>query len=406
MCMGQIADVKRVKSGNRNTRVEVLRLVAIAGISIFHVFTPWFWVLTHPSVPPAAEHVQAATALASVTVHASWPLVWILGLIAILGSWGNHIFYMISAFYLLPSMVQKVGSRGYWSAQLRANLHRCSIVLGVVVLYASLVVIASRFVSIPGVGTWSWIGPSLEFVWLYILFISLAPIWAVVVNHFADNRLAHAFLLLLVVVTYVINCYIAFVNQGDIAQRGLLNWRKLMSAVTYLISFAVAGVIGVIMRRKQVLHKCQTWTSSSFWCKALLGLLLIMTLITGVWARLGRVDLLYDLSFKSTSLLAFLLAVTALLACALNSGAQYAGTSLVKVVKVLASGILGFYVVQALSYGLWNPLCTRFLSDALGSGRYVRFLLAGALFAFVFALLVVLFDCLVRKPLFRIVGLK
>ncbi|OZG50654.1 acyltransferase family protein [Bombiscardovia coagulans] len=392
---------------HRNIRVEALRLTAIAGISIFHVFTPWFWGMTHMGVTPGPEHVVVSSALANSSLPIPWLLLWGMGVIALLGSWGNHVFYMISGFYMLPNMVRQVGSRGYWLDQFKAGLRRCLLVVSTVAVYAILMLLVDHFVlRIPAAGTIFWIGPGLEFVWLYLIFVILAPIWAVAVRHFGDNKWAQVLFLLLVLGIYIVNVYIAFMEQGDPVQRGLFNWRKQMSAVTYMVSYAVAGVLGVYVHKKHSTVQSSKWVTSGFWRNILFCLMVVVIGITGVWAGLGRTDLLYSLSFKSTSILAFLLALAALLTCALKQNLGFAHLKLSKVIQSLASGILGFYIVQSLSNSLWDPYCARILGGMVQQGLYGRFLLVGIVFALFFALLVSLIDRLVRQPLFRSIGLS
>ena len=51
----------------------------------------------------------------------------------------------------------------------------------------------------------------------------------------------------LVACVFAVNAYIAFVSPGD-EVRGLLEWRKLMSAVSYLVSFLAGGALGELRR--------------------------------------------------------------------------------------------------------------------------------------------------------------
>ncbi|BDR53481.1 hypothetical protein KIM372_13880 [Bombiscardovia nodaiensis] len=409
----------------RNIRVEALRLAAIVGISVFHVFTPWFFWATHPSIALKPAGLDLAPGFIIMLTNAGWPL-WVLGLVALLGAWGNHIFYMISAFYLVPAMAEQVGTPGYWRKQWKASLHRCAAVLAAVVFYALLALIFSRLVrSIPGVGSWDWIGPGLEFIWLYLLFILLAPVWAWLVRRWEGQGWARGLLLLFAGAVYALNFYIAFISQGDTGQRGLLDWRKQMSAVTYLLSFMLAGALSWRVRRASARGESSRWASPRAWGYALSVILLVTVVITGVLV-LGRLPVvLYDLSFKSTSLLAFVLALAALFWCALSASAaaqtsraqacvqargrvhgQAQSRGLVgRTVTALASGILGFYIVQSLTYTLWDPFCARLLTWAIRTGASVRLLAVGAFFALAFVLVVTLFDRLVRQPLMRKLGL-
>ncbi|RBP99233.1 hypothetical protein CRD59_04965 [Bifidobacterium xylocopae] len=391
--------------------MEALRLAAIAGISVFHVFSPWFWAATHPAAVDPSDALPALV-VSALPNRPGWAL-WLLGLIALLGSWGNHVFYMISAWYLVPGMASQADSPGYWRSQLLAGVRRCLPVLATIALYALLLVAANaRFHTLPAAGRLQWVGPGLEFVWLYMLFVLLAPAWAWLLRRCSGSGWARACGVLLLVAVQVLNGYIAFVNQGDTAARGLLDWRKQMSALTYLVSFAVAGALGWAVRQRSQPSGRSAWTGSLFWGRAL-GCLLVLTLIlTGYWAMRGSAAALYALSFKSTSLLAFALALAALCWCALQpdrsgSTAEPAGKGR-SAIAALASGILGFYIVQSLAHDWWAPACEKLLAEALHGGTtpaFIAFFAAGLAFSLVFTLIVLLLDLLVRQPALRLLGL-
>ena len=101
----------------RNPRVEALRLVAIVGIAIFHTFQPWFEAATDGS--------WAASPLTLVAV----------GLISLLGAYGNHVFFLISGFFLVPRAAARSGEPGYWREQARAAARRSVAILLTVALY-------------------------------------------------------------------------------------------------------------------------------------------------------------------------------------------------------------------------------------------------------------------------------
>lgn len=67
---------------SRNTSIEALRLVAVAGIAIFHTFQ-WTFQATCVGV---VEYAPLAV----------FPYSELLGFINLLGCWANEIFFMIS----------------------------------------------------------------------------------------------------------------------------------------------------------------------------------------------------------------------------------------------------------------------------------------------------------------------
>ena len=90
----------------RNVRVEALRLAAIVGISLFHTMMPW---TAQALCDPAAGCSWIGDLLGSEPA-----VLAVLGVIALMGAWGNHVFFMISGFYLIPVAGAPVHAGGYW----------------------------------------------------------------------------------------------------------------------------------------------------------------------------------------------------------------------------------------------------------------------------------------------------
>ena len=80
------------RKANRNTSIEALRLVAVAGIAIFHTFQ-WTFQAVCTGLP---EYVPLA----------AFPYSGALGFINLLGCWANEVFFMISGYFLIPSAVR------------------------------------------------------------------------------------------------------------------------------------------------------------------------------------------------------------------------------------------------------------------------------------------------------------
>lgn len=77
---------------SRNTSIEALRLVAVAGIAIFHTFQWTFQAV--------------CTGLPEYAPLAVFPYSGALGFINLLGCWANEVFFMISGYFLIPSAVR------------------------------------------------------------------------------------------------------------------------------------------------------------------------------------------------------------------------------------------------------------------------------------------------------------
>lgn len=419
----------------RNLRIEALRLLAIVGISLFHTMMPWTAL--------ALCEPQACTpdgALLSSTPVMLAPM----GLIALLGAWGNHVFYMISGFFLIPSLARRSDAPGYWRSAAVATARRLAVVAASMAFYAAIAfAVDAWIVPLPGVATLGRWTLGLEFVWLYAGFVAVAPALAWVLRRAPRRAVVPAAALLLAAV-FALNAYIAFVAPGDVAARGLTDWRKWMSAVTYAASFAAAGVVGMTPAARGAAAAVRR-------NMGLLGLaaaLAATVLVEVVAACLRDVALIGALSFKSTSALSFLLALAALW-CAATAGAdgstggtcgtaggagdgvrdlaqaarlpaggadrpaaaRWAG----RAVGALASGILGFYIVQSVFSSVFmdagiQPLLAavrRRASAALGvGGGSVAFLLAALACSAAFVVLVAAADRGVRQPVMRLLRLQ
>lgn len=73
----------------RNIPIEALRLVAVAGIAVFHTFQ---WTFQAACVG-AVEYAPLAMS----------PYSGVLGFINLLGCWANEVFFMISGYFLIAS---------------------------------------------------------------------------------------------------------------------------------------------------------------------------------------------------------------------------------------------------------------------------------------------------------------
>lgn len=90
----------------RNTSIEALRLVAVAGIAIFHTFQ-WTFQAVCTGVPQYAS-------------LAAFPYSGALGFINLLGCWANEVFFMIPGISLFPRRYAP-SKTGHPCMTLRAN---------------------------------------------------------------------------------------------------------------------------------------------------------------------------------------------------------------------------------------------------------------------------------------------
>ena len=181
----------------RNPRIEALRLVAIAGIAVFHTLLPWFDMAQLGWWVPSA------------------PVALILGVVSLLGAFGNHVFFLVSGLFLLPRAADASEQPGYWHAQARSTARRALVIVLSVALYAAAALAVSAWVTpVPGVSLaeTGWLVGGLEFIWVYLVVIAICPVIG-----WAWRRLPHVggVTFALVACVFAVNAYIAFVSPGE-----------------------------------------------------------------------------------------------------------------------------------------------------------------------------------------------
>ena len=310
----------------RDVRVEALRLVAAACIAVFHTFMPWLAGMC------GGEGVAAG-------LSGDWLAAGTLGFVNLLGAYGNHIFFLISGLFLVPAAARAAGQPGYWHAQGAKTLRRAAGILGPATFWCVVALTASTcVVPIEGVvlGQTTWFVGGLEFIWVYLACAVAAPVvgWL-----WARLKKPQVIVTILVVLVFGLNAWIAFVSPGE-AERGLLDWRKLMSAVTYFAAFLTGGALANVRLERSAARR------------ALAGAVTVAAAVEVACAAGDRLDLLAATSFKSTSALSFGLAVASILFARSRGGHE---SRIPAVVPKAAASILDFYVLQSLTNPLWSP---------------------------------------------------
>lgn len=396
----------------RNVRVEALRLAAIVGISLFHTMMPW---TAQALCDPAAGCSWIGDLLGSEPA-----VLAVLGVIALMGAWGNHVFFMISGFYLIPSLARRSTQAGYWRDALRSTVRRV-LVIAVSVVLVAVVALAFDAWVMPLVNVhlvWQWT-LGIEFVWLYAAFVAVAPVLACLLRR-VPARIRVAVACVLVVALVMVNGYVAFVSPGDAATRGLTDWRKWMSAITYAVSFAIAGVAGMSGAPRPA--DLPRWRRR--WVKALVAVAAVVLTVEAVAAIRRDVMLIAQLSYKSTSAASMALAFLLVMVCAAGPGGEgvdlarasreagASGSVAARAVAWLASGILGFYIVQSVFGTVAMDIVIQgLLADvtrwaASGGGAAGLWLLAeGTAVSVGYVAVVAVLDGLIRRPVLRMLRL-
>ena len=350
----------------RDARIEALRIVAIAAIAVFHAFQTWFSAATDGTLPVGAPTLAA------------------LGCVSLLGAYGNHVFFAISGLFLIPGAARASRKPGYWGDQARRTARRALTIGVTVALYAAVSLAVSAWVTpVAGVslGETAWLVGGLEFIWVYLVLVCLAPVMGWV---WARVRRPGAIVSALAVIVFVVNAYIAFVSPGE-EVRGLLEWRKLMSAASYLVAFLAGGALAETRRThaRGALIACAS--------------VAVAIELAGALAGDGR--LLASLSFKSTSLLSFVLAVCAVALAARPRQAE-SESAATRLVCAASPSVLGFYITQSIFSPLWQPVATQVCQWSLDRSEWLL-LAVGTVFSLALLALALLIDRIMRIPLLK-----
>ena len=412
--------------------VEMLRLLAIVGIAIFHTFLPAFESVLGYGPRPIDPNTPISAVIGSL-----WA-VWLVMMIKFVGAWGNHVFFMISGYFLIPRIVRDSLEPGYWRRQAGATVRRMAQVLATVVFYTLIMLAVDRFVMpVASAGWKEWFLLGLEFIWVYALVVAFAPAMAWLLARVArwNATVLVGLAIAVTMLVYALNAYVAFTSTGSFA---LLDWRKWMGALSYAVSFVLAGLVGHAMRRARGAavgdgrgvgrgreagrHTANRplWMRSGVWAWMFVVVFAVLSTVVAWAVARGDYPLMYRLSFKSTSAFSFVLAVCSLMTAVTHVAAKHASAARSPfrvAVQALASGILGFYVVQSLAGELWKPLCGRAMAPALADAALagapvVRFgwllvwFAVGAVFSIGFVVVVCVCDRCIRQPLLRALKLS
>ncbi|MBO6018903.1 MAG: acyltransferase family protein [Aeriscardovia sp.] len=362
----------------RNLNIELLRCVAIFSIAIFHTFVPYFNALAY----------GAFSAGVSIGMKNSFIALFCMGLINFLGSLGNFIFYMISGFFLIPHAIKELGA-GFWIKQIRSIGRRCIVIVGSVIVFAILTIFLHFVCRMPSakLNGIRWLGSDLEFIWLYLIFCVLSPFVALLQSKW--KRGWAAFLACVLVLTFLCNAFIAFFSQGGV-NHALDGWRKLMSAVTYLWGFCLAGLAGE-----------KGWSKNRKRSREIFLICLFSALIsTFICALAQSWKMAGDLSFKSTSLISFGAALSLLLLSA-SKEKKNSEFKAAKAITFFANGILGFYIFQSMLTSFWHLLIFPVINSLSLPGffPFVALFIFASLLTLIYTLILSAIGSWVRRPL-------
>lgn len=319
---------------SRNTSIEALRLVAVAGIAIFHTFQWTFQAV--------------CTGAPEYSTLAVFPFSGALGCINLLGCWANEVFFMISGYFLIPSAVRALQNGSSAQYLTRKSFTRLKKIVLPTLFYCAACLLVSLYVyplpeiSLHEIG---WLTLGIEFIWVYAASVLLVPVIALMRQRIGSIR-APFVAALLVFTTFGINCYIA-ATANEAA--GIVLWRKLMSAITYLVAFIAAGEMRFVL-------ECHGNASGAQKSKmVLIGLVTATIALELLLSANSEYDALWKLSYKSTSVISFILAAASVATAALHQP-RHEVPAADKTIVSLAAGTLAFYVVQSFTCNVWRPI--------------------------------------------------
>lgn len=319
---------------SRNTSIEALRLVAVAGIAIFHTFQ-WTFQAVCTGMPEYAP-------------LAAFPCSGALGCISLLDCWANEVFFMISGYFLIPSAVRALQNGSSVHDLTSKSLARLKKIVFPTLFYCAACLLVSMYIyplpeiSLHEIG---WLTLGIEFIWVYAASVLLVPVIVLARRQIGSKRVPFV-VAFLVLATLGINCYItATANEAA----GIVLWRKLMSAVTYLVAFIAAGEM------RFALEHCNEASAAQKSKFVLIGLIAATVALELLLSASNQYGALWMLSYKSTSALSFVLATASVAAAAFHQP-RHEASAADKAITSLAAGTLGFYAVQSFTCNVWRPI--------------------------------------------------
>lgn len=358
----------------RNIPIEALRLVAVAGIAVFHTFQ---WTFQAVCVG-AVEYAPLAM----------FPYSGVLGFINLLGCWANEVFFMISGYFLIASAERAWDGGATWKSQMQRTAQRLGKVILPTAFYCLVALAWSTVVSpIPDVtlNTHYWYTLGLEFIWVYAATVFMAP-WFGLAKSRLPQKTYKTTVIAVGILAFVVNGYLAAMSATS---AGEFSWlQKLMSATTYVVAFLIGGLL------RDVTGAMDSDKAGALGTRSLAAVLVLATILEGALSFTGNLTAMAVLSYnKSTSLISFVLAAASLLFAATRRSAS-GNPRTAGVIVTLSTATLGFYVMQSLTSSLWRPVFNTLLANILISQNSPAAIciVTGTVISIVFALALLIID--------------
>lgn len=357
----------------RNIPIEALRLVAVAGIAVFHTFQ---WTFQAVCVG-AVEYAPLAM----------FPYSGVLGFINLLGCWANEVFFMISGYFLIASAARAWYGGATWKSQMQRTAQRLGKVIMPTAFYCLVALAWSTVVSpIPDVtlNTHYWYTLGLEFIWVYAATVFMAP-WFGLAKSRLPQKTYKTTVIAVGILAFVVNGYLAAMSATS---AGEFSWlQKLMSAATYVIAFLIGGLL------RDVTDAVDSDRAGALGMRSLAAVLALATILEGALSFTGNLTAMAVLSYKSTSLISFALAAASLLFAATRRSVS-GNPRTTGVIVTLSTATLGFYVMQSLTSSMWRPVFNTLLANILvsQSSPAAICIITGTVISIIFALALLIID--------------
>ncbi len=357
----------------RNIPIEALRLVAVAGIAVFHTFQ---WTFQAACVG-AVEYAPLAMS----------PYSGVLGFINLLGCWANEVFFIISGYFLIASAARAWDGRATWTSQMQRTTQRLGKVILPTAFYCLVTLAWSTVVSpIPDVAlnTHYWYTLGLEFIWVYAATVFMAP-WFGLARSRLPQKSYTATVIAVGILVFVVNGYLAAMSATS---AGEFSWlQKLMSANTYVVAFLIGGLL------RDVTDTMDSDRVGALGMRSLVTVLVLTIILEGALSFSDNLTAMAVLSYKSTSLISFALAAASLLFAATRYSTS-GNPRTASIIVTLSTATLGFYVMQSLTSSLWRPVFNTLLANILVSQNSPAAIciVTGTVISIVFALALLIID--------------
>lgn len=358
---------------SRNTSIEALRLVAVAGIAVFHTFQWTFQATCFGAV----EYAPLAM----------FPYSGVLGFINLLACWANEVFFMISGYFLITSTARAWSGGATWKSQMQRTAQRLGKVVMPTAFYCLVALVWSTVVSpIPDItlNTHYWYTLGLEFIWVYAATVFMAP-WFGLAKSRLLQKTYTAMVIAVSILVFVVNGYLAAMST---ISAGEFSWlQKLMSAVTYVIAFLIGGLL------RDVTEVMDSDRAGALGMRSLVTVLVLTIILEGALSFSDNLTAMAVLSYKSTSLISFALAAASLLFAATRHSTS-GNPRTASIIVTLSTATLGFYVMQSLTSSLWRPVFNTLLANIPVSQNSPAAIciVTGTVISIIFALALLIID--------------